>query len=331
MSILFTTASIGKISLKNRIIMAPMQQREGSSEAFATDYHVGHYSRRAKGGVGMVMIESTSVSKEGRLFTDDIGIFTDEHAARLKKVADAIHACDTPVVVQLCHGGRKSSPETGDKMLAPSAIAFDDYYGTPEEMTVNDMQRIKQDFVDAAGRSKASGFDGIELHAAHGYLLHQFLSPLSNQRDDQYGGSLENRVRFIGEVLEAVRKEVGDDYPILIRVSASDYVEGGLDPHEVGQAVKMLLPLGLDAVHVSSGGLLPQGPSKVYPGYQVPYAETIKSYVSVPIIAVGLIHTEDLANRVIEEGKADLIAIGRPLLDDPDFILRMKEQAQTSR
>jgi NADPH2 dehydrogenase len=328
MSILFTPASIGKITLKNRLIMAPMQQREGTPEAFATDYHVEHYSRRAKGGVGLVMIESTSVSKEGRLFTDDIGIFTDEHGARLKKVAEAIHAYDTPVVVQLCHGGRKSSPEAGGTLLAPSAIAFDDYYGTPEEITEEDMQRIKKDFADSARRTKAAGFDGIELHAAHGYLLHQFLSPLSNQRKDQYGGSLENRVRYISEVLEAVRKEVGSDYPVLIRFSASDYVEDGLNADEVGKAAKMLLPLGLDAVHVSSGGLLPQGPDEVFPGYQVEYAKTVKPYVNVPVIAVGWIHTVELASRIIEEGKADLIAIGRPLLDDPDFVQQLKEDTE---
>jgi NADPH2 dehydrogenase len=270
--------------------------------------------------VAMVITESTAVSENGRLFEDDIGIYTDEHIAPLKKVADAVHEHDTPLFVQLCHGGRKSSPDNKGKMLAPSAIAFDEFYGTPGEMSEEDIQQVIQDFAEAAKRSLQVGFDGIELHAAHGYLLHQFLSPLSNQRTDQYGGSLENRVRIIRETLEAVRKEVGEDYPVQIRVSASDFTEGGLYPHEVGQAVKMLVPLGLDAVHVSAGGVLPVAPSEVYPGYQAPYAETIKEYVSIPVMAVGIIHTKDLAQQIVEQGKADIIAVGRPLLEEPDFV-----------
>jgi NADPH2 dehydrogenase len=319
-AVLSTPISIGNVTLKNRIVMAPMQQRQGTKEGYATDYHVRHYSERAKYKVGMVMIESTAIAENGRLFVDDIGIFTNDHTEPLRKVVNAIHSYETPVFVQLCHGGRKSSPEKGEKLLAPSSLAFDDTYGNPVEMTIDELQEVRRNFVEAAKRSIEAGFDGIELHAAHGYLLHQFLSPLSNRREDQYGGSLENRVRFLIEVLQSVRQVVEVDYPIQIRVSASDYQEGGLDPDEVGRALAMIEPYGLDAVHVSSGGLLPIRPSHVYSGYQVPFAETIKKYVSVPIIAVGLIHSQDLAEQIIQNNKADCIAIGRPLLEQPDFV-----------
>lgn len=326
MSKLFTPASIGNITLMNRLIMAPMQQRQGTAEAMATDYHVEHYSARAKGGVGLVIIESTSVSRNSRLFQDDIGIYTDAHIAPMKKIVDAVHAFDTPVFIQLCHGGRKSSPQNEGRMLAPSAIAFNEEYGTPEEMSLDDIQEAIRLFTDAARRSIEAGFDGIELHAAHGYLLHQFLSPLSNKRTDTYGGSLENRVRLIKEILTEVRNVIGKNVPVQIRLSASDYVDGGLTAEELGDAMNMLMPLGLDAVHVSTGGLLPVQPSEVYPGYQVPYAKKMKDYVSVPVIAVGGIHSAQLANEIVEEGKADFIAIGRPLLDDPNYAFKLNEE-----
>jgi NADPH2 dehydrogenase len=316
---LFTIAKIGNILLKNRIIMAPMQQWKGTSEAFATKYHVEHYSARAKGGVGLVIVESTSIAENGRLFQNDIGIFTDDHIQPLKQVVDEVHKYNTPIFIQLCHGGRKSSPENKGKLLAPSAIAFNDEYATPHEMTKQDIQEVINQFAQAARRSVQAGFDGVELHAAHGYLLHQFLSPLSNLRTDEYGGSLENRMRLLREVLQTVRQEVGSQYPVMIRVSASDYHPQGLSAEGVGEALRKLLPQGLDAVHVSSGGLLPIQPSEVYPGYQVSYAETIKKCVNVPVIAVGLIHTKELAEEILKENKADFIAIGRPLLENPNL------------
>lgn len=320
MSILSTPVSIGRVTLKNRMVMAPMQQYQGTSEAFATDYHLHHYSRRAQGGVGLVITESTAVSENGRLFMNDIGIFSDDHILPQKRIVDAVHDYNTPVFIQLCHGGRKSHPTSEGITIAPSALAYDDSYGVPKEMTADDIKQIIADFVSASKRSLISGFDGIELHVAHGYLLHQFLSPLSNQRTDDYGGSLENRARLSYEILQAIRKVVGHDVPIQIRVSASDYLDDGLHPDELGKFVKMLLPLGLDAVHVSSGGLLPVKPEEVCQGYQVPYAKIIKKYASIPVIAVGLIRTQDFAAEIIDEGNADCIAIGRPFLEDPNFV-----------
>jgi NADPH2 dehydrogenase len=301
-----------------------MQQRRGTTEAFATEYHVKHYGERAKGGVGLVIIESTAISESGRLFQDDIGIFSDLHIAPLKSVVESIHENGSRVFIQLSHGGRKSSPENKGRMVAPSAIPFNQEYGVPNEMSHDDIKETVSQFSKAAKRSEEAGFDGIELHAAHGYLLHQFLSPLSNRRTDDYGGSLENRLRFLKEVLKAIRDEVGKDYPVIIRVSASDYHPDGLTPEMVGEAVKILQKVGLDGVHVSSGGLLPVGPSEVYPGYQVQYTEIIKKQVSIPVISVGLIHNKELAEEVVEQEKADFIAIGRPLLENPNLLWEWK-------
>ncbi|MFC4322971.1 oxidoreductase [Litchfieldia salsa] len=324
MSKLFSSVNIGTVTLKNRIAMAPMQQRQGTKEAYATDYHAKYYSERAKGEVGLIIIESTSIAESGRLFQDDIGIFSDNHIAPLRKIVDAIHEHNTPVFIQLCHGGRKSSPENNGPFMAPSSLAFDDYYGVPAEMSQQDIQEVIEQFVEAAKRSVEAGFDGIELHAAHGYLIHQFLSPLSNQRNDEYGETFENRLRFLKEVLIAVRKEVGNDFPIQIRYSASDYHEQGLTADTVGEIVKTLDPYGVDAVHISSGGLLPVRPPEVYPGYQVEYADIVKKFTDAPIMAVGLIHSIELAEEIIESNKADCVAIGRPLLDDPYFVRRWK-------
>lgn len=312
---------IGTLQLKNRMIMAPMQQNQGTPDSHATDYHVKFYSERAE-HVSMIIIESTVVSANGRLFPDDIGIYTELHAASLRRIVDAVHAKGTPIFIQLTHAGRKAWPTVTEKSLAPSAIAYDDQYGLPETMSQADINAVIDQFRMAARRSLQAGFDGIELHAAHGHLLHQFLSPLSNRRTDAYGGSLENRVRFIQEVLAAIRTEVGNAYPVQLRVSASDFADGGLTPAEVALALTYLQS-ELDAVHVSSGGLVPAAPLATPEGYQTPYAAVIKQYVNIPVIAVGNIRTQAFANFILADGMADMIAIGRPLLEDANFGKKM--------
>lgn len=317
-NIVLSPKNIGSLTLKNRLIVAPMQQYQGTPESFATEYHVNHYSKLAK-GAGLIIVESTGVSPNGRLFSNDIGIFTDNHITPLRKVVEAVHAQQTPVFIQLTHGGRKSWQNGSTKLLAPSAMAYDEEYGLPEEMSVSDIRSEVEKYRLAAKRSLQAGFDGIEVHAAHGHIVHQFLSPLSNQRSDDYGGPLENRIRFLKEILEAIRTEVGYDYPIQIRVSASDFTEGGLTPAEVA-SVLTYLESYIDAVHVSSGGVLPVSPLATPDGYQVPYAAIIKQYVKIPIIAVGNIHSKPYAEFILSDHLADFIAIGRPLLKDPGFI-----------
>lgn len=309
---------IGGLQLKNRLIVSPMQQFHGTPEAFATEHHIHHYSRLA-GDAGLVMLESTGVSPNGRLFHNDIGLFSDAHTEPLRKVVDAVHAKGTPIFIQLTHGGRKSWRDSSSRLLAPSPVAYDDEYGTPEQMTTSDIRDELENYRLAARRSLQAGFDGIEIHAAHGHLVHQFLSPLSNRRTDEYGGSLENRIRFLREALEAIRSETGPHYPVIVRVSASDYAEGGLTPGEVAEMLTHLEEL-LDAVDVSSGGLLPVSPPATPDGYQVPYAAVIKQAVRIPVIAVGSIHTKAYAESILSDGLADFIAVGRPLLQDPDFI-----------
>ncbi|CAM3675047.1 MULTISPECIES: oxidoreductase [Paenibacillus] len=312
---------IGSLTLRNRIIMAPMQQNQGTTEAYATDYHVKHYAARAE-DVSLVIIESTGVSPNGRLFPDDIGIFTDRHVDPLRRIVNAVHQKGTPVFIQLTHGGRKSWPSLTNKLMGPSAIAYDDEYGIPLAMSLDDIRTEIERYRLAARRSLEAGFDGIELHAAHGHLLHQFLSPLSNMREDHYGGSLENRLRLIIEVLEAIRAEVGSEYPVQLRVSASDFAEGGLTPVEVATALTYL-ESKIDAVHVSSGGLVPNAPLATPEGYQLPYASVIKQYVNVPVIAVGNIRTQAFANFILVDQLADVIAVGRPLMEDTRFVEKM--------
>ncbi|WP_332694179.1 oxidoreductase [Bosea sp. (in: a-proteobacteria)] len=319
MSIAFSPVSIGSLTLKNRIVLPPMQQYQGSTDGFATEYHQHHYARRARGGVGLVIIESTAVAPEGRLMTDDIGLFSEAHVAPLAAVAAAVRAENVPVFVQLSHGGRKSVPHGGGVLLAPSRIAYDDCYGLPEAMSAEAIAVAIEAFGTGARRAVAAGFDGVELHAAHGYLLHQFLSPLSNRREDGYGGSPERRWRLLAEVIGAVRAAVGPAVPVTIRVSASDHAAGGLEPEVVAEALQALVPLGLDAVHVSSGGLLPAPPPETGPGYQVRYAEAIRRKMKVPVIAVGQIRTREQVEDILVQGRADLVAIGRPLLIYPDL------------
>jgi NADPH2 dehydrogenase len=319
MSHLFSPGRIGSLEVRNRIVMSPMQQYRGDNDGHATAYHIHHYARPARGGVGLVMVESTAVAIEGRLFSDDIGIYADTHVSPLESIVNAVHSEGAAIGIQLCHGGRKSKPPKGTPILAPSAISYDDEHGVPWAMDEGQIAHAVKQFSDAACRAVAAGFDAIEIHAAHGYLIHQFLSPLSNQRLDDYGGTFENRGRFLREVFAAVRKAIGESFPLLVRVSATDYDPDGLTPGHVADYLRSLLSLGLDAVDVSTGALLPLARPNIGPEYQVPFAAEIKKALSIPVIAVGLIRNAERAEAIIEMGQADFIAIGRPLLERPDW------------
>jgi NADPH2 dehydrogenase len=331
MSQLFTPGRIGQLALRNRIVMSPMQQYRGDPQGHATEYHRHHYARPAQGGAALIIVESTAVAVEGRLFADDLGLFDDSQVAPLRAVVGAVHAAGAAIAVQLSHGGRKALSSAGVPLLAPSALAYDAEHGMPRVMTAADLARLVAQFAAAARRAQAAGFDAIELHAAHGYLIHQFLSPLSNERSDAYGGSIEARGRLLREVFQAVRAAVGPGYPLLVRVSASDYAPGGLTPSDVAAQLRPLLAMGLDAVDVSSGALRPSDRPEVGPGYQVAFAAEIRAALGIPVIAIGLIRGGEAAEAILLAGQADFIAFGRPFLERPDYALDLRCQLDGPR
>ncbi len=333
---LFSPLQIKSVTLKNRIGVSPMCQYS-AEDGFVTDWHLVHLGSRAVGGAGLVLMEATAVSPEGRISPEDAGIWKDEHIAPLRRITQFIEAEGSVPGIQLAHAGRKAStpapwkeksamvaPEDGGwtHLLAPSAIAFSEDSQVPLEMTLEDIETIKQAFAQAAQRALQAGFKVVEVHAAHGYLQHQFLSPLSNQRTDAYGGSFENRIRFLLETVQAVRAVWPDELPLLVRVSATDWVEGGWDEAQTVQLAIRLKALGVDLIDVSTGGLVPYAKISVFNGYQVPFAEKIRQEADMPTAAVGIITEAQQANDIIQSGQADLVLLARELLRDPYWPLR---------
>ncbi|MEZ3498464.1 NADH:flavin oxidoreductase/NADH oxidase [Pantoea sp. KPR_PJ] len=330
MSQLFSATQIGPLALENRIVIAPMCQYS-ASEGKATAWHRIHLGQLALSGAGLLIIEATSVDAAGRITPGDLGLWDDETEAALRSVLEDVRAYSpVPLGIQLGHAGRKAScaaPWQGGKQLsldeggwetvAPSAVAFHEEDRPPLALSRDELTRIRQAFVESAQRAERLGFALMELHAAHGYLLHQFLSPLSNHREDEYGGSLENRMRFPLEIFKAVREAVSDTVAIGVRLSATDWIEGGWDNAQSIEFSKQLESLGCHYIHVSSGGLAPQQSISVGPGYQLPFARDIRQEVSIPVIAVGLITEPTHAEAILQEGTADLIALARGVLYDP--------------
>jgi len=329
MSQLFTPYSLGNLKLPNRIVIPPMCQYS-AVDGNATDWHVMHYGSLSHSGAGLLIIEATAVVPEGRISYADLGLWSDENANALKRVLDAIRTYSAmPVAIQLAHAGRKASCDLAWKgggqlttgpnswqIVAPSASAFNPSDRPAQALDEAGMQRIKQAWVAAAQRAQRIGLDAIEVHAAHGYLLHEFLSPLTNKRSDNYGGSLQNRMRFPLEVYEAVRAAV-PGMTVGIRISATDWMEGGWDLEQSVAFAQELKKAGCGFIHVSSGGLSPQQQVKAGPGYLVPAAERIKRETGLSTIAVGFITEPEQAEAIIAEGRADLVAIGRGMLYDP--------------
>lgn len=310
---LFSPYKIKNLTLKNRIVMAPMCMYSCAKEdGIVTDWHVTHYTSRAAGQVGLIILEATAVTPQGRISHQDLGIWSDEHVPGLTRLTDQIKQNGSAAGIQLAHAGRKAALR--DEIIAPSALAFDDKYKEPKAMTIEEINETIEAFKLAAARSKQAGFDVIEIHAAHGYLINQFLSPLTNKREDEYGGSAENRFRFLREVLEAV-KTVWDG-PLFVRVSACDYHEGGLTVADYASMGAWMKGLGVDLIDVSSGAVVPAR-INVYPGYQVKFAEKIKHEASIDTGAVGLITTGIQAEEILQNDRADLIFIARELLRDP--------------
>jgi len=330
-SLLFSPYELGPLALSNRIAIAPMCQYS-ADEGHATDWHMIHLGSQALSGAALLIIEATAVTPEGRISPDDLGLWSDSQREALQPVIDAIRRhSPIKVAVQLAHAGRKASSAApwlgganikpdeprGWQTVAPSALAHADGETVPEALDAAGLERVKQGFVDAALRSYALGLDAIELHGAHGYLLHQFLSPLSNTRTDEYGGALENRMRFPLEVFSAVRAAVPASMAVGMRISATDWVEGGWEVEQSVRFVRELEKLGCHFIHVSSGGISPQQKIPVGAGYQIAFAERIKRETSMPTIGVGLITEPQQAEHILQSGQADMVALARAMLYDP--------------
>lgn len=311
---LFEPYTLKNVTLKNRIVMSPMCMYSVEKEdGKVTDWHYTHYISRAVGQVGLIILEATAVTPQGRISPQDLGIWDDEHVEGLRKLVNGMKAYGAKTGIQLAHAGRKANVK--EEIVAPSSIAYSDQFKTPKELTISEIQEVKVAFQNGAKRAKEAGFDIIELHAAHGYLINQFLSPLTNHRTDEYGGTLENRYRFLKEIIELV-KEVWNG-PILVRVSASDYHSEGLFVEDYVTIAGWLKEQGVDLVDVSSGAVVSGVRINIHPGYQVPFSDKIRNEASISTGAVGLITNALHAEEILQNNRADLIFIGRELLRNP--------------
>jgi 2,4-dienoyl-CoA reductase-like NADH-dependent reductase (Old Yellow Enzyme family) len=336
---LFTPIQLGGVTLPNRIVVSPMCQYS-ADDGSMTDWHMAHLGSLACSGAGLIMVEASGVTREGRISHGCTGLYTDHNEAAMKRVVDACRRItNSPFGVQLAHAGRKGSthvPWAGAKPLgpgdspwqtvAPSAIPFDDGWHTPRELSEADIKGLVDAFVAAAKRALAAGFDIAELHAAHGYLLHEFLSPLSNKRTDRYGGSRENRMRAPLEVARAVRDAWPRDKGLGARISGSDWAEGGAGIEDAIAYARELKAIGFDYVCVSSGGLVMKQTIKLGPGYQVHFAEQVKKAVPIAVRAVGMIADAQQAEDIVASGRADMVALARGFLDDPRWAWHAAER-----
>ena len=330
---LFSPLQLRSVVFPNRIGVSPMCEYS-SEDGFANDWHLVHLGARAQGGAGLVMMEASAVTPEGRISINDLGIWKDAHIEKLAQIVRFIHSQGAPAGIQLAHAGRKGSmtaPFGGERLLtpeegrwqpvAPSAIAFSPNYAVPKALEESEIAELVAAFSEAAKRADAAGFDFVEIHGAHGYLLHEFMSPLANQRTDQFGGSFENRIRLPLQVADAVRAAWPDHLPLFMRISATDWADGGWTPDEAVDLAKRLREHHVDLVDVSSGGMVPNAKIPAGPGFQVPFAERIREEAEIPTAAVGLITDPLQANGIIASGQADIVLLAREMLRDPYFPL----------
>jgi 2,4-dienoyl-CoA reductase-like NADH-dependent reductase (Old Yellow Enzyme family) len=341
MARLFEPLTIRSITLPNRLMVSPMCMYS-ANDGMANEFHFVHLGQFALGGFGLVMVEATAVEPQGRITYGDLGLWSDEHVEPLARIASFLKKHGSIPAIQLAHAGRKASmqrPWEGDgplgdtqfaqgespwPVVGPSSIAFNDGWLLPHELSVADLNELKAKYVSAVHRAVKAGFELIEMHAAHGYLLSTFLSPLSNKRDDSYGGSREARFRFPLEIARAMREAWPSHLPMFVRVSAVDYIEGGVTIEDTVEFAKLLKEIDIDVVDCSSGGVSPTGiPPKAY-GFQVPFAEQIRREVDIATAAVGLITKPEQAEEILAAGQADLIAIGREALVEPHWPLRAR-------
>jgi 2,4-dienoyl-CoA reductase-like NADH-dependent reductase (Old Yellow Enzyme family) len=327
--LLLTPLELRGARLRNRIGMSPMCMYS-STDGFASDWHVQHLVSRAVGGAGIVILEATAVEPEGRISPNDLGIWSDEHVPALTAIVEQLHAHGTAAGIQLAHAGRKACtarPWDGGAPLAPddpqawrpvgpSPVAFDEAHQVPHELTDDEVRGVIASFVAAARRAVAAGFDLIELHAAHGYLLHEFLSPLANRRADAWGGDFDSRTRFLRTTVDEVRAAIPDEVALAVRISATDHVDGGWTLDESVRLAPLLAAGGVDLVDCSSGGLHPAQRIDAHPGYQVPFAAAVRA-AGIPTAAVGIITEPAQAEQHLQRGDCDLVLLGRELLRDP--------------
>ncbi|MFA6457149.1 MAG: NADH:flavin oxidoreductase/NADH oxidase [Bacteroidota bacterium] len=328
MSSLFTPLTIKNTTLKNRIVVSPMCQYS-SVDGFANDWHLVHLGSRAVGGAGLIFTEATSISPEGRISPDDLGIWKDEHISGLKRIVDFIHAQGSLAGIQLAHAGRKASyavpwkgthqippADGGWETVGPSNVAFSPDALAPEQLDTSGIQKVIDDFASAAKRALSAGFNVIEIHGAHGYLIHEFLSPLSNQRTDDYGGLFENRTRLLCEVITSIRSVWPAENPLFLRISASDWTPGGWTIEDSVALATIVKALGVDLIDCSSGGNVAKAQIPFGPGYQVPFAEAVRKS-GILTGAVGLITTAQQAEEIVSSGKADVVFFAREMLRNP--------------
>ena len=333
MSKLFTPLKIKGIELKNRIAVSPMCQYS-SVKGMPNDWHLVHLGSRAVGGAGLILTEATAVSPEGKISPDDLGIWNDEQMNAYKRITSFIKSQNSVSGIQLAHAGRKASTYSpwkgngevkaengGWQSLAPSPIPFSENFPHPKELSKEDIQTIIDQLTQSAKRSIDAGFEVIELHFAHGYLVHEFYSPISNQRKDNYGGTLENRCRFAIEIAKSVRQVIPGGTPLFARISSTDWVEGGWDIDQSVQLANWLKDIGVDLIDCSSGGNVPKAKIPTAPGYQIPFSERIKKETKILTGGVGLITTAEQAEEIISSGKADIVLLARQMLHEPYFAL----------
>ena len=338
MPTLFDPIDLRSLTLPHRLVVSPMCQYS-SVDGLANDWHLVHLGSLAIGGAAIVFTEATAVTAEGRISPQDLGIWSDAHVAGLRRITDFLHAQGSAAGIQLAHAGRKGStrtpwlgqgattpPEGAWEPVGPTAEPFTDGYPIPHALTPREIKSVVGAFAAATLRARDAGFDVIEIHAAHGYLLHQFLSPLVNTRTDEYGGSFDNRARLTLDVADAVRRDWPDSLPVCVRISATDWVEGGWDLDQSVELARRLRAIGIDLIDCSSGGAVPRAPIVAAPGYQVPFAERIRRETGIATGAVGMITTATQADAIVRDGRADVVLMAREMLRDPHFPMHAAQE-----
>jgi 2,4-dienoyl-CoA reductase-like NADH-dependent reductase (Old Yellow Enzyme family) len=335
---LFSKLRMRDVEFANRIGVSPMCQYS-PVDGYANDWHFAHLAARAIGGAALVFTEAAAVSPEGRISAQDLGAWSERHFEPLERIARFIDAQGARAGIQLAHAGRKGStyrpgaghgavPETagGWRPIAPSPVAFSDSYAKPDELTIDQIKSLQTAFAVAAERAVSAGFDVVEIHGAHGYLIHEFLSPFSNRRTDAYGGSFDNRTRFLRECVAAVRRLLPERCPLFVRISSTDWVEGGWDVDQSVELARFLLALGVDVIDCSSGGNVEKADIPVGPGYQTPFAERIRREANIATAAVGMITAPAQADQIIRNDQADIVLLARQMLRDPYWPLHAAQE-----